>query len=109
MGEKRDDALKTFASRKGWYRGSEVDRLSEEEAGVIVDRLVRRAMVTEPTIGGKTNSLKPALLKVIREQLTRCTSTQCREDSHKKLTATPPGCHPPSHLFPPPPPPDRAH
>ena len=84
--EKTDDTLKTFASRKGWYRGSEVDRLSEEEAGVIVDRLVRRAMVTEPTIGGKANSLKPALLKVIREQLTGCTSTQCREDCHKKLT-----------------------
>jgi len=85
-GERRDETLKTFASRKGWYRSSEVDRLSEEEASVIVDRLVRRAMVTEPTIGGKADSLKPALLKVIREQLTGCTSTQCREDCHKKLS-----------------------
>ena len=85
-GERREATLTSFASRKEWYRGSEVDRLSEEEAGVIVDRLVRRAMVTEPTIGGKINSLKPALLNVIREQLTGCTSTQCREDCHKKLT-----------------------
>ena len=84
--EKRDDALKTFASRKGWYRGFEVDRLSEEESGVIVDRLVRRAMAKEPTIGGKTDSLKPALLKVIREQLTGCTSTQCPKDCLKKFT-----------------------
>jgi hypothetical protein len=29
-GERRDDTLKTFASRMGWYRGSEVDRLSGE-------------------------------------------------------------------------------
>ncbi len=85
-GERRDDTLKTFASRKGWYRGSEVDRLSEEAAGVIVDRLLRRAIVAEPTIGGKANSLKPALLKVIRERLTGCSSTQCREDCHRKFT-----------------------
>jgi len=85
-GERRGAELTSFASRNGWYRGSEVDRLSEEEAGVIVDRLVRRAMAKEPTIGGKVDSLKPALLQVIREQLTGCTSTQCREDCRKKLT-----------------------
>jgi len=78
--------LTSFTSRKGWYRGSEVDRLSEEEAGVILDRLLRRAIVAEPTIGGKANSLKPALLKVIRERLTGCSSTQCREDCHRNFT-----------------------
>lgn len=86
-GDRRKASLASFASRNGWYRGSEVDRLSEEEAGVIVDRLVRRAMVKEPTIGGKADTLKPALLKVIHEQLTTCTSSQCRDDCHKKLTA----------------------
>jgi hypothetical protein len=85
-GERRDDTLKGFATRSGWYRGSEVDRLSEEEAGVIVDRLVRRAVAKEPTIGGKADSLKPALLKMIRDQFTGCTSTQCREDCHKRVT-----------------------
>jgi hypothetical protein len=78
--------LKTFASRKAWYRGSEVDRLSQEEAGVVVDRLLRPAMVAEPTIGGKTDSLKLALQKVIREGLIGFTSTQCRDDCHKKFT-----------------------
>lgn len=86
-GDQREATLKSFASRNEWYRGSEVDRLSEEEAGVIVDRLVRRAMAKEPTIGRKADSLKPALLKVIREQLTGCSSTQCREDCRKKFTA----------------------
>jgi hypothetical protein len=84
-GERREAALTSFTSRNGWYRGSEVDHLSEEEAGVIVIRLLRRAMAKEPTIG-KADTLKPALLKVIREQLTGCTSTQCREDCRKKLT-----------------------
>jgi hypothetical protein len=86
LGERRDNTLKSFASRKKWYCGAEVDPLSEEEAGVIVDRLVRRAMMKEPTIGGKAESLKPAITKVIRDQLTGCTSTQCREDCHKRLT-----------------------
>jgi len=85
-GDQREATLTSFTSRKGWYRGSEVDRLSEEEAGVILDRLLRRAIVAEPTIGGKANSLKPALLKVIRERLTGCSSTQCREDCHRKFT-----------------------
>lgn len=84
-GERRSEVFKSFSSRSGWYRGAEVDRLSEEEAGVIVDRLIRRAMVKEPTIGGKAESLKAALTKVVRERLIGCTSTQCREDCHKKL------------------------
>src|SRR6266536_1503893 len=42
QGESRDDALKDFLSGKGWYRGADVDRLSEEEAGIIAARWVRR-------------------------------------------------------------------
>jgi hypothetical protein len=84
-GERREETLKRFATRNGWYRGSQVDRLSEEEAGVIVDRLVRRAMGTEATIGRKADTLKPALLKVVRNQLTGCTSTECCEECHKRF------------------------
>ncbi|MCU1260549.1 MAG: merTP [Bryobacterales bacterium] len=84
-GDRRDETLELFASRNGWYRGAEVDRPSEEEAGVIVERIVPRSILKEPTISGKAESLKTALTKVIREQLIGCTSTQCREDCHKKL------------------------
>jgi len=35
-------ALKNFLAREGWHRGSDVDRLSEEEAGIIAARLVGR-------------------------------------------------------------------
>src|SRR5439155_7161242 len=41
-GSERKKALKDFLSRDGWHRSSDVDRLSEEEAGIIAARLVRR-------------------------------------------------------------------
>src|SRR6266496_4634538 len=40
-GKSRDNAVKDFLSGKGWYRGADVDRLSEEEADIIAARLVR--------------------------------------------------------------------
>ncbi len=53
-GERRDAPLNSFATREGWYRGAEVDRLSAEEAEVIVGRLVRRATLNAPTIAAKS-------------------------------------------------------
>src|SRR6266481_5495110 len=41
-GQARSKTLADFDSGKGWYRGADVDRLSEEEAGVIAARWVRR-------------------------------------------------------------------
>jgi copper chaperone CopZ len=46
--EHRDEALQGFLSGKGWYRGADVDRLSEEEAGIIAARLIRRVEVKTP-------------------------------------------------------------
>src|SRR5882724_3808533 len=52
-GAARDDALKDFLSGKGWYRGSDVDRLSEEEAGIIAARYVRRVHANTPLANDK--------------------------------------------------------
>src|SRR5260221_1542243 len=41
-GEARTKTLADFESGKGWYRGADVDRLREEEAGGIAARGVRR-------------------------------------------------------------------
>ncbi len=41
-GKPRDEAITEFLSGNGWYRGADVDRLSEEEAGIIAARLVQR-------------------------------------------------------------------
>src|SRR6516164_8490944 len=84
-GEQRDESLRSFTSKQGWYRGAEVDRLSEQEAAIIVDRLIRRAALKAPTIADKSATLKAALTKVLQEQLINCTSTQCLEDCRKKL------------------------
>jgi hypothetical protein len=48
QGEARDEAVKSFLSGKGWYRGADVDRLSEEEAGIIAARLIRRVEAKTP-------------------------------------------------------------
>src|SRR5262249_41095706 len=42
QGTSRDEAVHAFLSGKGWYHAADVDRLSEEEAGVIAARWVRR-------------------------------------------------------------------
>ena len=85
IGKRRDASFKSFASGRGWYRGDEVDRLSEEEAAVIADRMICRAALKAPTIADKPASFKAAITNVIREQLPSCTSTQCKEDCRKKL------------------------
>ena len=87
-GAQREQDLKSFDSRQGWYRGAEVDRLSEEEAMAIVDRLVRRAEAKAPTIAGKAEKLKVDIGQVIRERLTSCDSRECRASYRRKLEET---------------------
>ena len=84
----RDKAWQSFHSGQQWYRGAEVDKLSEEEAMVITDRLVRRASVKAPTIVGKIEKLKADIAKVVREQLTGCNSIECRAKYRQKLEDT---------------------
>jgi len=87
-GAQREHDLKSFESRQGWYRGAEVDRLSEEEAMAIVNRLVRRAEAKAPTIAGKAEKLKVDIAQVIRQRLTSCDSTECRASYRRKLEDT---------------------
>jgi copper chaperone CopZ len=69
-GESRDEALTDFLSGKGWYRGADVDRLSEEEARIIAARLVRRVQAKTALTKEKAEGLKRALTDTIRKQLT---------------------------------------
>lgn len=55
-GEERARALKGFLSGAGWYRGTEVDRLSEKEAEIIAARLVRRLRARLPLSDEKAES-----------------------------------------------------
>jgi hypothetical protein len=65
-GDSRDEALREFQSG-GWYRAADVDRLSEEEAGIIAARLVGRVeaktTLTKDKARGLQRSLRDALSK----------------------------------------------
>src|SRR6266446_5233926 len=69
-GESRDEDLKDFSSGEGWYRGADVDRLSEEEAGIIAARWVQRvkARITLPK--EKAETLRRVLADAIARRTT---------------------------------------
>ena len=69
-GRKQAEALAEFNSGKGWYRGAEVDRLSEEEAGVIAARLVRRVQGKTTLAPDKAKGLEAALADAVAKCLT---------------------------------------
>src|SRR6266404_2896825 len=69
-GKSRDEAVKDFLSGKGWYRGADVDRLSEEEADVIAARLVRRVQAKTALAKDKAEGLQHALADTYSQRLT---------------------------------------
>jgi hypothetical protein len=81
-GGARDGALQSFHSGGGWHRGADVDRLSEEEAGIIADRLVLRVTAKVPAILAKSELLRPIIADIIRDCLVGSpdpSSARCRE------------------------------
>jgi len=60
-GGDRKTALQEFLSGKGWYRGGEVDKLSEKEADIISERLVRRVGAKVTLRDEKVKALEAAL------------------------------------------------
>src|SRR6266480_5422570 len=69
-GKPRDETVNDFLSGKGWYRGADVDRLSEEEADVIAARLVRRVQAKTALTKDKAEGLQHALADTLRKDLT---------------------------------------
>jgi hypothetical protein len=68
-GDAKRRAWKDFESGNGWYRGAAVDRLSEEEAGIIARRWVMRirgrVTLTDPT----AEALEKGFTGVVRQKL----------------------------------------
>jgi len=62
-------------------RTTRLDRLSEQEAHVISDRLLRRVAAKAPTAQPKVTALEPILAEAIRQQLvgTGTSPTLCRD------------------------------
>ena len=69
-GEARQKTLREFLSGNGWFRGADVDRLSEEEAGIIAGRLVRRINKQIQLSAEKSKALEAGISTVIKRKLT---------------------------------------
>jgi predicted DNA binding protein len=61
-------ALKELQSGKSWYRGAQVRRLSEEEAGIIAARLVRRVQAKTTLAQDKAEQLERVLTDAYRKR-----------------------------------------
>jgi hypothetical protein len=60
-GEDRNAELKSFVSRQDWYRGDDVDSLSEREAAIIAARLVRRVQAKVKVSAESAKTLETGL------------------------------------------------
>jgi len=69
-GTSRDEAVKDFLSGKGWYHGTDVDRLSEEEASIIAARLVRWVQAKSPLPKDKAEAMQREFSDSLRKDLT---------------------------------------
>src|SRR5213593_1250616 len=69
-GKPRDEAITEFLSGNGWYRGADVDRLSEEEAGIIAVRLVQRVEAKTTLPKEKAEALQIALADALKKRFT---------------------------------------
>ena len=67
-GAARKKALKEFAARDGWHRGSDVDRLSEEEAGIIAARLVGRIQAKVSVSEEKAKAIRSEFTGVFKRR-----------------------------------------
>ena len=69
-GKPRETAMAEFLSGSGWYRGKNVDRLSEEEADIIAARLVRRIQAKTTLSKEKADGLQLAISDAFKKRLT---------------------------------------
>jgi copper chaperone CopZ len=68
-GKDHDALFKNFLKGNGWYRGSEVNRLSEEEAETIADRLARSIATKVSLPDNKMKILKSDIAQVFKNRL----------------------------------------
>ncbi|MBI4657581.1 MAG: hypothetical protein HY735_01820 [Verrucomicrobia bacterium] len=71
VGEAREKELQSFLSGDGWYRGVAVDSLSQQEAGIIAARLVRRIQTKVALSNGKATALESAFTDAFKRRFIR--------------------------------------
>jgi len=75
-GAAKKKALKDFRSGDGWLRGSDVDRLSEEEAGIMAARLVKKIKTIVPLSDEKSTLIERQSAEIFKRRLTGQTSEE---------------------------------
>jgi hypothetical protein len=80
-GATRQSSITAFRSGKGWHRGADVDRLSEQEALVIANRLLDRTAAAAPSSKSKADAIRPELTETVRQLLvgTMPSMEECRD------------------------------
>ena len=61
---------RVISSGQGWFRGSDVDRLSEEEAGIIAARLIRRIRAKVPLSEEEAEAFRVEFREVFKSRFT---------------------------------------
>lgn len=86
-GGERKKALSDFLSGEGWLRGSDVDRLSTEEAGIMARRLIRKIRGVVILTDEKAMHLQSEITETIQHGLTGKlpAGTSTREEIAKVL------------------------
>jgi hypothetical protein len=69
-GRAKQQTLNEFESGSGWYRGAQVDRLSEEEAGIIAARLVRRVQAKTTVPPEKAAAFQRTMTEALKKRFT---------------------------------------
>ena len=69
-GAEKKEALKEFPKDGGWLHGKDVDRLSEEEAGILAQRLVRKVRSIVSLTDQQAKSLLEQTTGIITRRLT---------------------------------------
>ena len=69
-GDPKEKALKDFQSESGWYRGADVDRLSEEEAGIMAGRLIRKIRSVVILTDQNSKTMQEQFTQILTRRLT---------------------------------------
>ena len=96
-GEARAQAFQTFLAGRDWYRGADVDRLSEEEAAINAAKLLRKIRELISVTDEKAGTLQREFIAVLARKLTQGGSREetemalmkiCRQHLEEKDIAT---------------------
>ena len=84
-GGAHEKLLKDFRGQKNWLRGAGVDKLSEEEAEIVADRLVSRINAKTPLIKEKSKTLEREFTRVFKKWFTQHYSSSAINNNEAKM------------------------